>query len=217
MVFKRRKSLGFWQLAREWIYPKSGWRRAIEYVGHRVKRLPDTPHKIALGFACGVFVSFSPFFGLHFVYAGILAWLVRGNVLASFIGTLVGNPLTFPFIGTTALTVGHKIMGIEGEAASFSALKDAFVEAGAGIGQSIGAAFGLDEPALDKLGPFWWEVFVPYFVGGIGPGLITATIFYFLTRPLIEAYQTRRRSKQMARAKARLMKDKAARLMEEGS
>ena len=31
--------------------------------GHRVRRLPDTPHRIALGFACGVFVSFTPFFG----------------------------------------------------------------------------------------------------------------------------------------------------------
>ncbi len=216
-MFKRRNSLGQWERAREWVYPRSGWRRAIEYVGHRIKRLPDTPHKIALGFACGVFVSFSPLFGFHFIYAGLCAWIVRGNILASFIGTLVGNPLTFPLMATTSLTFGRWLMGVEGESASFAAVKDAFVAAAGGIWQSLKAAFGLAEPALDKLQPFLWEVFIPYYIGGIVPGLIAAVGFYFLTQPLIDAYQSRRRARQMARAKARLMADKAAQMIKEGS
>ena len=36
---------------REAVLPRRGWRRGIEYLGHRVRRLPDTPHRIALGFA----------------------------------------------------------------------------------------------------------------------------------------------------------------------
>ena len=99
MVFKRRDKRSWLSLTRDAVYPKKGWRRAIEYVGIRIKRLPDTPHKIALGFACGVFVSFSPLFGLHFLYAGLIALILRGNILAAFLGTFAGNPLTFPIIG----------------------------------------------------------------------------------------------------------------------
>ena len=55
MVFKRRNRLSWLQHVSQALYPRTGWRRAIEYIGHRIKRLPDSPHKIALGFACGVF------------------------------------------------------------------------------------------------------------------------------------------------------------------
>jgi uncharacterized protein (DUF2062 family) len=74
MVFRRRDRPSFLDRAREFFYPRRGWGRAIEYVSHRVRRIPDTPHRIALGFACGVFASFSPLFGLHFLYAAGLAW-----------------------------------------------------------------------------------------------------------------------------------------------
>ncbi|KAG1713708.1 GTP pyrophosphokinase rsh [Nymphon striatum] len=43
------------------------------------------------------------------------------------------------------------------------------------------------------LGDFFDRVFYPYFVGGIIPGIITATIAYYLSVPVIKAYQNRRR------------------------
>lgn len=210
MVFKRRKPLSLARRIRDAFYPPNGWRRAIEYFGHRLKRLPDTPHKIALGFACGVFVSFSPFFGFHFVYAALCALLVRGNVLASFLGTLVGNPLTFPFIATAALSTGRWIYGGRSHGENFISVRDAFVGALDGLWQSICAMFGYGDPAWDKLSQFWAELFLPYYIGGIIPGLITATAFYFLTRPLVAAYQARRRSKLIARAQEKLRKKKEA-------
>ena len=69
MVFKRRDKPPLLTRIREVVYPKRGWRRGIEYLGHRVRRLPDTPHRIALGISCGVFVSFTPFFGIHILAA----------------------------------------------------------------------------------------------------------------------------------------------------
>ena len=219
MVFKRRKPLSTARQVREFVYPSSGWRRAIEYFGHRLKRLPDSPHKIALGFSCGVFVSFSPLFGLHFIYAGVVALLVRGNLLAAFLGTLFGNPITFPFIATTALGMGRKIMGGGRDGENFGRLKDAFGGAFSGLWQSIKAMFGYGEPAWGRLSTFFWEVFVPYFVGGIIPGLITATAMYFLTRPLVAAYQARRRKRLFERAQQRIATAAPARkrLLEEGS
>ena len=90
-MFKRRRPLTILQKAREFIYPRNGIMRALGYLGHRLRRLPDSPHKIALGLASGVFVSFSPMFGFHFIYAALVAWIVRGNVLASLIGTFFGT------------------------------------------------------------------------------------------------------------------------------
>ncbi len=42
---------------------------------------------------------------------------------------------------------------------------------------------------------FWNEVFFPYLVGGILPGLIAATAAYYLSVPVLRAYQKRRMAK----------------------
>jgi hypothetical protein len=66
------------------------------YVKHRLRRLPDPPHQIARGIFAGVFTTFTPFFGLHFVVAAILAedhaWQ---SCLPSLLATFFGNPLTY--------------------------------------------------------------------------------------------------------------------------
>ncbi|MEM9735433.1 MAG: DUF2062 domain-containing protein, partial [Pseudomonadota bacterium] len=100
MILKRREKLPFWTRVREIVAPRKGLWRGVDYIGKRMRRLPDSPHRIALGFACGAMASFSPFFGFHFFYAAGLAWLVRGNMVASLFGTIVGNPFTFPLIST---------------------------------------------------------------------------------------------------------------------
>ena len=86
-MFKRRTPLSYLQWFKEGVYPRSGWRRVLNYTSYRLKRLPDTPHRISLGFACGAFASFSPLFGLHFFLAAFLAIILRGNVLSSLMGT----------------------------------------------------------------------------------------------------------------------------------
>lgn len=210
MVFKRRKQLHWTRRASEFVYPRRGWRRALEYIGHRLKRLPDTPHKIAIGVACGAMASFSPLFGFHFIYAAMLAVLVRGNVLAACIGTFVGNPLTFPFIATLCLSTGRRFFGDPANPLKFAEVKDAFLGAFSGLWQTFTSFFGYGHPAWDKLGVFWSELFVPYFVGGIVPGLIAGVGCYFLTKPLVAAYQARRKGRLLARAKERLARKKRA-------
>lgn len=198
MVFKRRDRRGWLTILRESFYPRMGWSRATQYLAHRIKRLPDTPHKIALGFSCGVFVSFSPLFGLHFLYAGLCAMIVRGNILAAFLGTFVGNPLTFPFIAALSYRFGLTILGYDADADKVHGLKDAMVSGLSGLGHSLKSLVGLGEAQWGEVGVFFTDVFWPYMVGGIIPGLITATVFYFLGRPLIRTYQIRRRAKRAA-------------------
>lgn len=91
-MFKRRKPLSFWNNLRQFFWPDMGWMRSLKYVRHRLVRVADTTHKIALGLAIGAAVSFTPLVGTHFVQAGLFAFVLRGNVFSAMIGTFVGNP-----------------------------------------------------------------------------------------------------------------------------
>jgi len=57
--------------------------------------LDDTPHRIALGMAIGVFVAWTPTIGFQMLLAVPLAWLLGANRMASFIGVYLSNPFTF--------------------------------------------------------------------------------------------------------------------------
>jgi len=108
-MFKRRKPRSTLQKARQIVWPSMGWKRLGTYLKHRILRLDDTPHNIALGLALGAGVSFSPLMMTHLIQGGIFAFIFRANIPAALIGTVVGNPWTFPFIWWLSLAVGSAI------------------------------------------------------------------------------------------------------------
>jgi uncharacterized protein (DUF2062 family) len=181
MIFRRRARLGFWARLRGALAPRKSWRRGFEYIGRRVQRLPDTPHRIALGAACGVLASFTPLFTLHFVLAVALAWVARGNLIAAALGTAFGNPLTFPFIAGVSLRLGAALTGGGRKVEGFTPAM-----------------------AFTDFGLFMDKVFLPYLVGGIAPGLLCAALSYAALRPVVAAYQNRRRLRLAGAAGARL-------------
>lgn len=179
--------------AREFVSPRKGFWRGWGYIGKRLRRLPDSPHKIALGFACGAFASFTPFFTLHFLLAAALAWMVRGNILSALFGTIVGNPLTFPLISTTCLWLGRWMLGRHADGSTFEAVTQAFSSAFNSLWSEIQSWFGYGPSMLDGFLVFLDEVFLPYLIGGILPGLLCGVICYWLIGPVVAAYQERRR------------------------
>ena len=110
-MFGRRETLSILRRVKEFVWPSLGWRRAARYAGHRLSRLPGSPYRIAAGIASGAAVSFTPLVGFHFIAAALLALAVRGNVIASAIGTAVGNPWTFPFIWAWTFATGRWLLG----------------------------------------------------------------------------------------------------------
>ena len=208
MIFKRRDPKPTLRAVAEFLWPRGGWTRAFHYVKHRMRRLPDTPERIARGIWAGVFTAFTPFYGVHFIVAGMLAWVMRGNVLAALMGTFFGNPLTYVPIGLAALGSGHWILGTQfgrGDRVSFGRR---FVEAGRDIWHNIKAIFTPAHMEWRGLISFFNEVFYPYLIGGILPGILCATICYYLMVPILYAYQKRRRG--MIKAKFEALKAKAA-------
>ncbi len=216
MVFKRRDRRGAWRIAREAVYPKGGWTRAFYYVRHRVNRLPDTPEKIARGVAAGVFAAFTPFYGLHFITAFIVAWVIRGNFIASAIGTFFGNPLTYVPIGVVALETGHFLLGGSFDKSRHGSFLAGFAAAARDLKDNFLAIFTEARADWSGLAQFYHDVFLPYLVGGVVPGLIAAGVCYYLSVPVIRVYQNRRKGRLKAkladiRAKAAAKKLEKAR------
>ena len=194
MIFKRRdKRLTLGRL-KELFLPKKGWRRAGDYFIYRVKRLPDTPHKIAIGIAIGMFCSFTPFFGLHFFLAAFLAYIFKGNIVAALFGTFFGNPITWPFIASFSVKLGQIILGHP--VTNFETFLEHFVEASDATIQGVKSLFGYGESDWILLYNFFRELFLPYFIGGFVLGLIAALFTYFVFRPIIYAYKVTRKKKE---------------------
>lgn len=189
--------------AREFVYPRGGFRRAAQYVTHRLRRLPDEPHRIARGVFAGVFVSFTPFFGFHFLSAALLGWVMRGNIIAALLATFVGNPLTTPVIAITSVELGHRILGIDAPMDVRSIIA-AFTNAGAELWDNARALFTSDVTHWENLGTFFGTIFWPYLVGGLLPGLAVGLAFYWAAIPIVRAYQKIRESQARARLEKRL-------------
>ncbi len=211
MVFRRRHKRSRLDSLKALIYPPGGWVRSAYYVRHRLTRLPDPPHRIARGIFAGVFISFTPLFGLHFFGAAFLAFLMRGNIIASILGTLFGNPITFPIIAVLSVQLGHLILGTGIDAVPASQILSAFASAGGEVWQNIIAIFTDAPTQWGKLRHFYYGLFKPYLVGGIVPGLVAATLCYYISLPLILGYQKLRQKRRRDRAET-IRENAAARL-----
>jgi uncharacterized protein (DUF2062 family) len=191
-MFKRREKLKLHHVARDFLWPSLGWKRSTEYLFHRIGRLPGSSQAIAAGFACGAAISFTPFVGLHFIFAGLCAWIIRANIMASIIGTAVGNPWSFPFIWTLIYNLGIW-MGAGGNGSAASELDFPKI-----FSSCMDALLRFDLVYLMETA---WPVLRPMFIGALPSFAVVWLVFYFLLRPLIENYQAKRREQRMRKNK----------------
>ena len=206
-MFKRRERRSIFRFFYEVIFSLKGISRAIGYVGIRLKRIPDTPHKISLGMSCGIFASFTPLFGLHFLIAGLLSYVLRANVLASLIGTFIGNPITFPIITVFNLKLGEWILGSnEYSSGDGGKIFEGFLDFIFLIYKSLFTEGSIGENSVPRMNEFLYGVFIPYSLGGLILGISIAIISYFLLRPLVSTYQKKRDSLKARRLKKKLMR-----------
>ena len=122
-MFRSRNS-SYMQKIKNVLWPKKGFQRSFYYLRERVSRMSASTHALSLGIACGAAASMTPFLGLHFVIAALMAYMFRGNLFTSAIGTIIGNPWSFPLIWAADNYVGGWIIdqfGLEGWIASLAA------------------------------------------------------------------------------------------------
>ncbi len=124
-ILKRRKPQRLSKKFQEALWPSQGWQRTFHYYRHRIFRTGDSTYKITAGLATGAAVSWTPFFGTHFIQAIFFSWLIRASMLAGFIGTAWGNPWTFAFMFWIGYQLGVQICGLFG-LSEFVAIPETF-------------------------------------------------------------------------------------------
>lgn len=175
---------------RHTLWPRKGFMRPFLYRAKCALRLRDSVHAIAMGVAIGAFVSFTPLMGLHILLACGLAWVLRGNVVASVLGTAVGNPFTFPAIWLASYRTGSWLLGraTQREGAAEN-LADVFL-------RTEGAWY-------DVIVGMWHPLIWPMLVGGLPLGLLAGAACYVLTRQGAGAFQAARAKRAAMRERAR--------------
>ena len=204
-MFHNDRKRGWLRSAWRAVYPRGGWVRALVYLAHRVRRLPDSPSRISRGVFAGTLVAFTPLFGLHFLIAPLLAMLIGGNVVASVIFVLVCNPLTFVPIAILSVTVGNGILGTATRHTDGDNIASAIMEFTNAFWQNILAAFTDDLMDWTAVIIFMNDLFIPYLVGGILLGIIAAMLLAWLSHASIKLYQRRKR-RRLARLTFRVGK-----------
>jgi len=77
---------------------KKLWKKKL----YSILSLDSHPGHIAAGFAVGVFISFTPFFGVHTPMAIAAAFLLRLNKLTCITGAWINTPITvIPILGVS--------------------------------------------------------------------------------------------------------------------
>jgi uncharacterized protein len=171
MLFRRRVAESFPGRMRVHLWPRRSWGRSSRYVVYRLRRLSDSPHAVALGFAVGAFSAATPFLGTHMMMAALIAWLIGGSIVSAVLGTFLGNPLTYPLLWYLTYEAGNLMLG------------------GHVQKHRIDLSNGIFQSSLAKL----WPILKPMTLGCIPVGLALAALSYVLVKPMVEAYQRRRR------------------------
>ena len=76
----------------------------------KIYRIRDFPESVAIGLAWGVAISFTPLLGFHLIICCLGTYAMRGNLIAATVGSVIGNPWTFPFFFYGAYKLGINII-----------------------------------------------------------------------------------------------------------
>jgi uncharacterized protein (DUF2062 family) len=151
--------------------------------------------EIALGFAVGVFFSFSPLYGLQMLLCLIVVLIFRRlNKLAVFLGVQL-SWFYPPMLYLDYLAGRHIMPGVCPEL-DFDYFKRGVVRAGVMAKELILALLsadftGVDKPEFIKLWDFIIRLFPVLFVGSLVVGGISAVAAYLIAIRLIRRYRGR--------------------------
>ncbi|MFA6185686.1 MAG: DUF2062 domain-containing protein [Phycisphaerae bacterium] len=86
--------------------------KILRYLEYKILHIEDSPHKISLGVALGLFIAWTPLLGLHIFMAIAMSVLLKANKFAALVSIWVSNVFTFAIIYYPAYVVGRVICNI---------------------------------------------------------------------------------------------------------
>ena len=139
-------------------------RRTVQLLLH----LEDTPNRVALAFAIGLFISFFPLLGIHTGLALAIAIAFRLSRVAILTGAWVNNPWTLAPMYTAGTLLGCAILGVSPE----------------GLGEIDWSLHGraFYEALYEGLRPYLW----PFILGNTVLGIVAGLVGYVALRFVLE-------------------------------
>ena len=147
--------------------------RWLRRTGQILLHVEDSPSRVALAFAIGVFIAFFPVLGIHTGLAIAIGVVFRLNKVALLVGTFTNNPWTVaPMYGAGTL-LGCLVLGVSPA--------------------SLGAVdWGLSGPAFyESLLAGLRPLVLPFVLGNLALGALAAAAAFFLLRGLLERRRLR--------------------------
>lgn len=142
------------------------WHRLRDFVVLRIFHLDDTPHRIALGVAIGLFVSLTPTVGVQMVIGMFLATVLRANKFPAVALAWITNPLTTVPIFYFNWCVGHAVLS--GAIEQDQSVREQLAAVLASVGGFAGAMSHLFD------GSFWRALLTP--LSAILPELLAGSL-----------------------------------------
>jgi uncharacterized protein (DUF2062 family) len=132
----------------------------------QVLHLRESPQRTALAFAIGVFICFSPAYGLHTAMVFFFAWALRLNLLSLMAGAFLNNPWTVvPILGGT-YWVGALLLG-----------------------RSDNPSFDWQDMSFSAIYEQVMPYAMPFFLGGMVLSLLGAALAYPLAYFFVSKYR----------------------------
>ena len=167
-------------------------RKIKNFFIYRVLHVDDTPHRIALGVAIGIFVTWTPTIGLQMILTVILCTLFRANKAVGVPFVWISNPLTIVPIYYPNYVVGCWLL--PGNYGGFD-----FIET---LTRQLSGAGWWDKTVAwwTNMGDAFWHVFWPLWVGSIVVGLVLGGLTYPLVYWGVVRYREHRSRRLAAKA-----------------
>lgn len=161
------------------------FKRAKDFCVLKVLHADDPPHRLALGIAIGMFVTFTPLIGFQMLLSFFLAWLLRANKLVGVPLVWISNPLTIIPIYYPCYWVGCKLLGIPVVSHEWEGIRESWAQ----LLSDPGTRWG------DKV-RFWWDNLLdfmgPLWLGCMLVALLSGVLTYYLSLWAIRKYRLRR-------------------------
>jgi len=161
-----------------------------DIVLHHILHVEDSPHRIALGAAAGIFVAWTPTFGLQMILAVALAAVLRANKAVTIPMVWITNPVTNPAIYGFSYFVGHFLR--TGTWSIDPAMKGQMICV---MKQSIQMDIW-NAPFWSRLADITWKIGLELWIGSCLIGLIIALITYPAIYYAVVSYRRHRDKKK---------------------
>jgi uncharacterized protein (DUF2062 family) len=171
----------------------------LRFVKFRVLHIDDSEQRMSRGIAIGVFVAYSPFFGLHMLIALILAQLIRANKALAVMAVWLSNPLTFVFVYYPSYLLGRLVLPLLHRKPQIDPDQ---------VQHLLNKTFSLRYMLSNLFSADYWKQVAGVFtkigletcIGGVILGTIFALISYWISFYFIIGYRTRKQSRQRPKA-----------------